>query len=727
VIACERCGASNPEDARFCVECGARFGSTCPSCGAELTGSARFCPSCGAQISASAAEEQRKVVSVLFVDLVGHTDRSDGADPEDVRDILREYYRAVKATIERFGGVVEKFIGDAVMAVFGTPIARGDDAERAVTAALAIPGIIDELNRASSFPDLEVHVAVNTGEAVVTLDPGSADGEVLVAGDVVNTAARLQSGAPPGSVLVGEETHRAIRRSIRCEPAPSVVAKGKRDPIPAWTAIEVVSPLAVRPAVLTFVGRDAELGLLRNVWDRVVGERRPHLVTILGEPGIGKTRLADELAAGVRSSDGQAFSVRELPYEQSAGYEAFAQLMREIAGIFESDQSVVVQTKLAEALERLGLTDPDMMQLLSVFARTPEAVADDRRSLFDAARLLVETLAADRATLIVFDDVHWAHPSTLDLLTSLSSRTSDAPLMFLALSRPELLDLRPTWGGGLSSATTIALEPLPAAAAHWLVAGLVPDQDPAVTARIETTAGGNPLFIEELAAWMAEGAVDRDALPTTVRAMIAARLDALPREERQVLFDASVFGTAFWIGPLGSLGTAGDGLDDILDSLERRDLIRAERTSTVEGDREYRFRHMLIRDVAYATLPRKIRRERHGSVARYIEDAAPDVSSVAAILAYHWLEAGDVERSIGYLRAAAELAEKTWAYPEAVELYEKALQLIPKDDQERRRAIGLRRTVAGVRYEHAVMEEQQLKRLAMDDPNSINGAGNRPV
>jgi class 3 adenylate cyclase len=728
VIACERCGASNPDDARFCVDCGSRFGGTCPSCGSELAAAARFCPSCGAQVSASTAEEQRKVVSVLFVDLVGHTSRSDGADPEDVRDILRAYYEAVKATIERFGGVVEKFIGDAVMAVFGTPIARGDDAERAVIAALAIPGVIEDLNRTSSFPDLEVHVAVNTGEAVVTLDPASADGAVLVAGDVVNTASRLQSAAPPGTILVGEETHRAIRRSIRCEPVDPVVAKGKSEPIPAWAAVEVVSPLAVRPAVLTFVGRDAELGLLRNVWTRVVGERRPHLVTILGEPGIGKSRLADELAADVRPSGGQTFTVRELPYEQSSGHEAFAQLVRQIAGIFESDPAPVVQAKLGEAVGRLGVSDPELLRLLSVFAGSPEAVADDRRALFDAARRLVEALAADEPTLIVFDDVHWAHPSTLDLLTSLSSRTGDAPVLFLALARPELLDLRPTWGGGLSSATTIALEPLPAAAAHWLVSGLVPDQDPEMAARIETTAGGNPLFIEELAASMTEGTARGDALPTTVRAMIAARLDALPREERHLLFDASVIGTSFWAGPLGSLGGATDGIDDILESLERRDLIRAARTSTVEGEREYRFRHILIRDVAYATLPRRIRRERHEAVARYIEGSAPDVSAVAAILAHHWLEAGDTERAIGYLRTAAEHAEKTWAYPEAVELYEKALSLIPKDDQARRRAIGLRRTVAGVRYEHEVMEEEQLKRLAAEDDLPVSGdAGNHPA
>jgi class 3 adenylate cyclase len=683
----------------------------CPSCGAELSGSVRFCPSCGAAVDRQSADEQRKVVSVLFADLVGHTSRSDGADPEDVRDVLREYYRAVRTTIERYGGVVEKFIGDAVMAVFGTPVARGDDAERAVRAALALPTIIGALNEASSDPDLEIHMAVNTGEAVVTITPGSPDGDLLVAGDVVNTAARLQSAAPPGRVLIGEETFRATRRVIRSDPIPAVTAKGKREPIPAWVAVEALVPLAVRPSKMTFVGRDAESRLVRDMWDRSVSERRPHLVTILGEPGIGKSRLAEELSSDVIAAGGQTFHVRELPYEQSSGYEAFVQLVREVAGIFESDANPVATAKLTASLDRLGLTDPAVVQLLSVFARTPEAVADDRRSLFEAARHYVEALASERGTVIVFEDIHWAHPSMLDLITSLAGRAHDAPIMFLALSRPELLDLRPGWGGGLSSSTTIRLEPLPADAAHGLAAGLVGEDQPELAERIEMAASGNPLFIEEMAAWMLERGGETDDLPTTVRAMIAARLDALPREERNVLFDASVIGKVFWMGPLATLRPDEGNLEEILGSLERRDLIRMERASAVEGDREYAFRHILIRDVAYATIPRRARRERHEAVARYIEGSWPDPAAVAALLAYHWREAGDSERAVTYLSIAAERAEQAWAYPEAVALYEEALALIPKDD-ERRRSIGLRRTVAGIRHEHTVMDEEQLKRLA---------------
>ncbi|TMK17027.1 MAG: hypothetical protein E6G63_02100 [Actinobacteria bacterium] len=396
---------------------------------------------------------------------------------------------------------------------------------------------------------------------------------------------------------------------------------------------------------MPFVGRDGESGLVRDIWSRAVAERRPHLVTILGEAGIGKTRLAEELSFDVKETGGQAFHVRELPYEQSSGYETFVQLVHEVAGIFGSDPNPVAMEKLGASLDHLGLVDPALVQLLSVFARTPEAVADDRRSLFEAARRYVEALASETGTLIVFEDIHWAHPSTLDLITSLAGRARDAPIVFLALARPELLDLRPAWGGGLSSSTTMRLEPLPAASAHWLAAGLV-GEEPEIAQRIELAASGNPLFIEEMAAWMLERDGTDDELPTTVRAMIAARLDALPREERDVVFDASVVGKVFWAGPLASLRPGEGDLDEILGSLERRDLIRMERASAVEGDREYTFRHMLIRDVAYATIPRRARRERHEAVARYVEEAAPDTAAVAAILAYHWREAGDPERAV---------------------------------------------------------------------------------
>ena len=305
----------------------------------------------------------------------------------------------------------------------------------------------------------------------------------------------------------------------------------------------------------------------------------------------------------------------------------------------------------------------------------------------------------------------------LDLIDSLAARIKDAPILLLCLSRPELLDIRAAWGGGQSSSFTIRLDPLAAEDAHALAVQLTSSLQGDVAAQIEVTAGGNPLFIEELSAWVAEGG-DSEILPTTVRAMIAARLDALPKEERSVLNDAAVVGKVFWRGVLGGLSDAGDGLESALESLESRDLIRAEVSSKVEGDREYEFRHILIRDVAYATLTRGARRDRHQVVATYFERTMPETDGIAAILAHHWKEAGDPARAVGYLLSAAERAERGWANAEAVALYEEALSLIPRSEDARRRAIGLRRSVAAFRYEHSVLDEETLRRAGRADPAS---------
>jgi class 3 adenylate cyclase len=714
---CLSCGAANSDGARFCAACGSSLGTVCAHCGLDLPEVARFCPSCGSPVAAHPeAERQRKVISVLFVDLVGYSARSESTDAEDVRELLGHYFERVSAEIERFGGVVEKFIGDAVMAVFGAPVTRGDDAERAVRAALRIPLAIVELNAELSGSDLRVRVGVNTGEAVVELDPSS-DGAVLVVGDMVNTASRLQSAAPPGRVLVGEETHRATLRSIRYERAEPIVAKNKKDPVPVWLAVEPLEGPARHPAEAPFVGRGSELDLLRDVWGRATAGRHAHLATILGEPGIGKSRLTSEFENEVEASGGRTLQVRELPYAQSAGYEAFGQLVKQVAGIFELDSEVVAVEKLARALDGLGVNDPGVVERLSVFVGTGEAPAENRREVFDAARRFVEALAHDRSTLIVFDDIHWAHPSMLDLIESLAVRAKDAPILFLCLSRPGLLDIRPAWGSGQTSSFTIRLDPLTADEGHmlatWLTAALGDD----IAERIEATAGGNPLFIEEMSSWVAEGG-GQGVLPTTVQAMIAARIDALPKEERSVLNDASVVGKVFWRDVLAGLGTGGDALDDILESLESRDVIRTEPSSSVEGDREFAFRHILIRDVAYATLTRDARRSRHRAVAALFEQTVPDIDALAAILAYHWKEAGDPERAVDYLLSAAERAEIRRADAEAVNLYEEALSLIPKEDQARRRTIGLRRGVAAFRYEHSVTDEAQLRRAARADPAS---------
>ena len=707
MVVCPRCGVSNQENARFCVSCGEALGSACPECGRPLPGPVRFCPSCGvALVETPAAEEQRRVVSILFADLVGFTPRSELDDPEDVRARLREYHQTVKAPVERFGGIVEKFVGDAVMAVFGAPIAHGDDAERAVRAALAIPHAVEQLNSSNPWLDLQVRVAVNTGEAVVTLDARPGEGEAMVAGDVVNTASRLQTAAPVGRVLVGEGTYLATRRAIRYEPIDAILAKGKREPVPAWIAVEPLAPFAGAMPDADFVGRGRELDLLDDVWKRATDEARPHIITVLGEPGIGKSRLASELASRVARNDGRAFHVRSLPYTLSTGYEAFGELVKEAADIFESDSSEVAREKLAVAMGRLGLEGSDLTATLPVFFGAAEGEVEDRKGLFDAARRFVEALARDRPTLIVFEDIHWAHPSALDLIQYLAARSRESRLVLMALARPELLDTRPEWGGGLAASTAIRLEPLSAEDSHTLATRLLERLSHEDTQRIETAAGGNPLFIEELAAWVLESGGRGSALPTTVRAMIAARLDALPKNESQVLYDASVLGQQFWLGPLAQLGSGGDDLVEILDSLEERDLIRSEPESVIEGDREFSFRHILIRDVAYETLPRGGRRRRHEAVARFIEEATTTRGDHAAILAHHWREAGDPDRALEYLLLAAAQAERGWATNEAVQLYDDALALVPKNDAARLRTIGTRRAVAAQRFAHYVFDVQ---------------------
>ena len=653
---------------------------------------------------------------MVFADLVGYTAHSEVADAEDVRELLERYYARVSAEIERFGGTVEKFIGDAVMAVFGAPVSRGDDAERAVRAALQIPGAVAALNAETPDAELQVRVGVNTGEAVVELDATS-ESTAIVVGDMVNTASRLQSAAPPGGVLVGEETYRITHRAINYEHVEPIIAKNKRDPVPVWLAIEPISGSAQRPSETPFLGRENELDLLDDVWGRATSGRRAHLVTILGDPGIGKSRLALELANRVEAAGGRTFEVRELPYAQSAGYEAFGQLVKDVAGIFELDPERVTNEKLVRTLDRLGLVDRESVDRLSVFVGAGDEPAEDRREVFDAARGFVEALAREQPTLLVFDDIHWAHPSMLDLIDSLAARMRDAPILVLCLARTELLDARPMWGGGQASSFTIRLDPLTADDAHALAATLTTSLAHDVAAQIETTSGGNPLFIEELSAWVAEGG-DRTALPNTVRAMIAARLDALPRDERAVVNDAAVVGKVFWRGVLGGIGAGGGDLDAALDSLQDRDVIRREASSKVEGDREYSFRHILIRDVAYSTLTRTARRERHEAVATFFEQRLPETDSLAAILAYHWKEAGDTERAVDYLLSAAERAELAWANAEAVALFEEALSLIPRDNEARRRSIGLRRGVAWSRYEHSRMDEQSLRRAAREDPAS---------
>jgi class 3 adenylate cyclase/uncharacterized protein (DUF2267 family) len=682
---------------------------SCPNCGREVPADAAFCPSCGTQLrGAERAREERKLVSVLFVDLVGFTSRSDRADPEEVRDLLQGFHARSKQEIERFGGTVEKFIGDAVMAVFGAPVAHGDDAERAVRAGLRVVQAIADLSRERPDRPLQVRAAVNTGDAIVALGSRPEAGEALALGDVVNTASRLQTSAPPNGLVVGEETYRATRNVIRYRELEPVAAKGKRDPVESWLALEPIGAPAERPATTApLVGRGRELGLVDSIWERATDELRPHLITVVGPTGIGKSRIAAEVTARIEASGGRTIRGRCLPYGQT-GYRAFTEQVHEVAGIFESDATSDAREKLLRRLRELLGPDEaeDVMPLLAALIGlgTGDEPANEPVQLYFAARRFAEQVALERPTVFVFEDIHWADDAQLDLLEYLASHVRGAPAVFLALARSELLEVRPSWGSGVLGHTTIPLDPLSpvdsASIASYLLSG---GGDLSSVERLVTVAEGNPLFIEELAASLLERGAS-DELPMTVRAAIASRIDALPAGARATLLAASVVGKHFWRGVLHALPGL-DEVDEALDALESRDLIRREPTSRVQGDAEFAFKHMMIREVAYATLPRAERKERHGAIARYVEDVSGDrAPNLAWVLAHHWREAGAPDRSLPYLISAAELANEQLAFHHAVQLYGSALELMDEDDP-RRSDVTIRRAVAFSRLSHAVFEE----------------------
>jgi class 3 adenylate cyclase len=715
---CPHCSNEVEEGQRFCGSCGGLLALVCPVCQTENPLSNNFCGSCGAELARAEVVrdvEERKVVTVLFADLVGFTARSEELDPEDVRAILSRYYARLRADLEAHGGAVEKFIGDAVMAVFGAPVAHGDDPERAVRAALAIRDSLEEMNQEDTRLDLQLRIGVNTGEAIVTLGSETASGEGMVAGDVVNTAARLQTAAPQNGVLVGQETFRGTSRRILYEEVAPLDLKGKQDPVRAWLAVEASSPGVDRPRMAPLVGRDSELLVLRRIWEETFAANRPRLVTVLGPPGIGKSRLAAEFAAVVEQTGGRTLTGRSMSYGTSGTYLAFRHQVKDLAGIYENDPPDLAHQKLEEAVAgALGAGDAEeVTEHIALLIGLQAADVGDRQVLFFSARRLVEALARQQPTLLVYEDIQWADSSLLDLIEHLASRVRDIPLVMLALARPELLDSRPGWGSRLPSYSSIPLEPLGEEHSRELASELLRTHGESNADRLVATAEGNPLFIEELAASLAEGATATDKLPTSVRAIVSARLDALPATERALVLDASVVGRVFWRRVLESLGWESDALFDALDSLEDRDLIRRDPTSRVEGDHQFSFKHTLIRDVAYATLPRAKRRSRHAAVARFVEEDAGELDAVAAFLAHHWREAGDVDRAVDYFLTAAERASRGWAKEEAVQFYDGALELVPPEQRERRRRLMLARSVVAQAAIH-VVDAERLQRLEQE-------------
>jgi class 3 adenylate cyclase/tetratricopeptide (TPR) repeat protein len=679
----------------------------CSICGHDNRESARFCDSCGAPLAGvpEPGREERKVVTVLFADLVGFTSRAETLDPEDVRALLSPYYARLRAELERLGGTVEKFIGDAVMAVFGAPVAHEDDPERAVRAALAIRDWVREED------DLQVRIAVNTGEALVLLGARPAQGEGMVAGDVVNTAARLQSAAPVNGVLVGETTYRATRHTIDYGEAEPVAAKGKAEPVPVWEALQARSRFGVdlaAPAPGPLVGRAHELDQLSDAVARAKREVMPQLVTLVGVPGIGKSRLIGELAERLRLSEELIYwrQGRSLPYGEGVSFWALAEMVKAQAGILESDSEQQAGARLAETVADLLPGDPEApwveerLRVLVGLGAGTETTADRRDDSFAAWRRFFEAMADRRPLVLVFEDLQWADEGLLDFIDHLVDWAAGVPLLVLCTTRPELLERRAGWGGGKPSALTLSLSPLTDEDTARLVHGLLEQTLlPAETqAALLARAGGNPLYAEQYAHLLKERGT-LDELPETVQGIIAARLDALSTDEKSLLQDAAVLGKVFWAGAAAVVG--GHELlraQELLHTLERKEFLARARRSSVGSELEYSFRHALVRDVAYGQIPRAARAQRHQAAAAWITSLGRPEDH-AEMLAHHAVSALEFATAAGQpieqlaaiaaraLGPAGDRAARLQSLPAALGYYRRALELTPDSDPGRGRLL----------------------------------------
>ncbi|HEU0193944.1 MAG TPA: adenylate/guanylate cyclase domain-containing protein, partial [Gaiellales bacterium] len=636
--------------------------TVCSRCGQENPDGFRFCGSCGSPLDAPPVAEERKVVTILFADLVGFTSRSERMDVEDVRGTLAPYHALLRDHLEHYGGTVEKFIGDAVMAVFGAPVAHEDDPERAVRAALAIRAAIDRLNDEQPELDLHVRIGVNTGEALVVVGADAGRGEGMASGDVVNTAARLQTAAPVDGILVGETTYYATDRAINYLDAEPVAAKGKAEPVRVWQALEARAALGVdvvqRPTS-SLVGRREELDLMLDALRRCRAERTVQLVTLVGVPGIGKSRLVWELFQAV-DADPDFITWRQgrsLPYGEGVTYWALGEMLNAQAGILDTDTAEQAEEKLRATVADL-IADPAERAWVEEHARalaglgSQDTGSAERASEATAAwRRFFEALADRQPLVLVFEDLHWADDALLDFVDHLVEWSSGVPMLVVCTTRPELLDRRRGWGGGQRNALTIALSPLADEDVARLIGSLLEQALlPAETqAALLSTAAGNPLYAEEYVRMLIDrGYLRRDGdrwrlaaaelpVPESVQGLIAARLDDLPASEKRLIQDASVLGKVIWLGALAEMGdTDRYAAEERLHALERRELVRRERRSSVGGETEYAFRHILVRDVAYGQIPRAQRSDKHRRAAEWIETLSSDRDTTPDMLAHHY-------------------------------------------------------------------------------------------
>ncbi|MGN6170211.1 MAG: ATP-binding protein [Solirubrobacteraceae bacterium] len=691
-VACAACGDQTPVGKKFCINCGSPVQATCPACGEPVLPGAKFCAECGAALSGERVSPsnapvatapspapplaERRLVSVLFADLVGFTTLSEHRDPEAVRELLSRYFDRCRTLIDRYGGTVEKFIGDAVMAVWGTPVAREDDAERAVRAALALTRAVILLGEEVEMEGLRVRAGVLTGQAAVEL---GAEGEGMVLGDTVNTASRLQSLAAPGTVLVDDVTRRASEAAVAYEDAGTLEVRGRERPVHAFRALRVVAGAggARRGAGLEapLVGRDRELALIVESFETTVTEGRARLISVVGEAGAGKSRLVweffkyiDGIEKVVRWHEGRCLS-----YGEGVAYWALAEMVRARAGILEEEDAASARQKLKATIEEhvpeereRRLIEPRLAHLLGLEQRT----APDRADLFSGWRLFFERIAAHQPVVLVFEDLQWADSGLLDFIDYLLEWSAEFPLFLLALGRSELVSARPAW-------PTITLEPLADEAMAELLGGLVPGLPEELAAQIRGRSEGVPLYAvetvrmlldrglvsQEGARYVVTGDVTDLEVPETLQALVASRLDNLDAPERALLQDAAVIGQSFTPATLAAVVKRPVAeVERALASLVSKQVLAFvdEPLSAERG--QYVFLQGLVRTIALGTLSRRDLKARHLAVARHLQETwGEEAGDIAEVLASHYLDAVEAEPNASDAEAIRASACETLA------------------------------------------------------------------
>src|SRR5215218_3141278 len=709
----------------------------CTACGTENPPQARFCLACGTELAAAPAppppSEERKVITAIFVDLVGSTARSEQLDPEDVKALVAPYHARVRAELERHGGTFEKFSGDAVLALFGSPKAHEDDPERAIRAGLAVRNGIADLNAEDEWLDLHIRIGIHTGEALVMLGARPSEGEWSAAGDVLNTAARIQSAAPKDGILVGRATYLATKNAFEFREAEPVQAKGKSEAVSVWEVVAARDGAGPRPSDETrLVGREEGLGELLGFCTGMLDMRRAGIATIVGSPGIGKSRLLQELVLRLEERCNVHWG-RCLSYGEGITYWPITEIVKSAAGILRSDDPDTGAAKLDMFLEGLATEDVDELRTIAAALSNLIGIPTTPRGTYASSeisqaelhwgiRRALQLLATERPTAVVIEDLHWAEPTLLELIAYVAGEDTEAPLVLVCSARPDLEEVSPGFLGSAGRRRTVELHTLGADQAAALLADLTGDPalaaTPFASALIEN-AGGNPLFLEETVRMLRdEGLIDlerwrsgeaRDLpIPTSVQGLITSRLDRLAREEKQLAHHASVVGPVFWAGAVAHLGVQdGTPPDDPrpgLGELERRDFVAHKAVSTVAGEDEYAFKHILMRDVAYGQVPKGRRAQLHLRFSDWVTVVRGKADEFIEIVAWHLEQACGLSREVARspieppIRQAAEAlakaagrAERRESLREAHRYYTRGLGVLRDEHPDLRAELRLRR------------------------------------